>query len=90
MSALREQVMHRRRRSTGGSCVPQAPNMRGKVVVITGANTGIGYATAKGLAVLGAHVIMACRSEQRALAVSDGIFLRKCRPEYEVDIHDCT
>lgn len=67
--------MHRRRRSVGGSedhesQVVSAPNMNGKVVVITGGNTGIGYATAKTLAVLGAHVIIACRSEERAVRVS--------------------
>lgn len=44
-------------------------NMYGKVVVITGGNTGIGYETAKSLAILGAHVIIACRSEERAVAV---------------------
>ena len=38
----------------------------GRVAVVTGGNTGIGYETAKGLAVLGAHVIIACRSEERA------------------------
>lgn len=43
--------------------------MHGKVAVITGGNTGIGYATAKALAMLGAHVIIACRSEERAVAV---------------------
>jgi NAD(P)-dependent dehydrogenase (short-subunit alcohol dehydrogenase family) len=49
--------------------VDQPPSsMRGKVVVVTGGNTGIGYATAKALALLGAHVIIACRSEQRAVA----------------------
>ena len=43
--------------------------VRGKVAVVTGGNCGIGYATAKALALLGAHVIIACRSEERALAV---------------------
>ncbi|MEZ4405347.1 MAG: SDR family oxidoreductase [Polyangiales bacterium] len=35
--------------------------MDGKVCVVTGANTGIGKATAAGLARLGATVVMACR-----------------------------
>jgi NAD(P)-dependent dehydrogenase (short-subunit alcohol dehydrogenase family) len=53
-----------------GTSHPPTVDMRGKVVVVTGGNSGIGYATAKALAVLGAHIILACRSEQRALAVS--------------------
>lgn len=40
--------------------------MKNKVCVVTGANSGIGYAVAKGLLFDGAKVIMACRSEARA------------------------
>ena len=47
----------------------------GRVAVVTGGNTGIGYETAKGLAVLGAHVVIACRSEERARNVSIRITL---------------
>lgn len=38
-----------------------------QVCLVTGANAGIGYATAKKLAERGAHVVLACRSEQRGL-----------------------
>lgn len=45
--------------------VPQV-DLAGKVAVVTGGNTGIGYETSKTLALMGAHVVIACRSEQRA------------------------
>jgi NAD(P)-dependent dehydrogenase (short-subunit alcohol dehydrogenase family) len=38
----------------------------GKVVIVTGANTGIGKETARQLLAAGATVVMACRSESRA------------------------
>ncbi|XP_052749262.1 retinol dehydrogenase 12-like [Galleria mellonella] len=37
----------------------------GKVVIVTGGNTGVGYETAKNLAERGARVIIACRNDQR-------------------------
>ena len=45
-------------------------DLSGKVAVVTGGNTGVGYETAKAIAVMGAHTIIACRSEERATAVS--------------------
>lgn len=42
------------------------PSMNGKVIVITGANTGIGKSTAKQLCAQGAHVIIGCRDESKA------------------------
>ncbi|KAF9365448.1 hypothetical protein BGX34_009973 [Mortierella sp. NVP85] len=44
----------------------QIPNLTGKVAIVTGANTGLGYVTMVALAAHGAHVFAACRSEQRA------------------------
>ena len=35
--------------------------MKGRTILITGANSGVGYETTKGLAKLGAHVVMVCR-----------------------------
>ncbi|CAB3233335.1 unnamed protein product [Arctia plantaginis] len=47
--------------------------IKDKVVIITGSNTGVGYATAEDLAMRGAKVILACRNPQRGLAARDKI-----------------
>ncbi|KAL5010378.1 hypothetical protein ScPMuIL_012683 [Solemya velum] len=39
---------------------------RERVVIVTGGNAGIGYETSKWIAMMGAKVIIACRSEERA------------------------
>jgi NAD(P)-dependent dehydrogenase (short-subunit alcohol dehydrogenase family) len=44
------------------------PSMAGKRVLITGANSGIGYHAALKLARKGAHVMLACRDRQRGQA----------------------
>eukprot|EP01125_Pyxidicula_operculata_P001369 TRINITY_DN11265_c0_g1_i1.p1 TRINITY_DN11265_c0_g1~~TRINITY_DN11265_c0_g1_i1.p1 ORF type:complete len:314 (-),score=79.68 TRINITY_DN11265_c0_g1_i1:64-1005(-) len=40
-------------------------DLKGKVAIVTGANTGIGYITAREIAKMGAHVILACRDQAR-------------------------
>lgn len=42
------------------------PDQRGRVAVVTGANSGIGLATARALAAKGATVVFACRDGERA------------------------
>lgn len=47
--------------------------MEGKVVVVTGASSGIGFESARGLATLGASVVMVCRDAGRGRAARDAI-----------------
>ncbi|MCK5857954.1 oxidoreductase [Abyssibacter sp.] len=49
------------------------PNLTGKTAVVTGANSGLGYHTARALAAAGAQVIMACRSESKATQAMDAL-----------------
>ena len=42
--------------------------MKDKIVLITGANSGIGFETARQLAALGAHIILVCRDPGRGSA----------------------
>ena len=41
--------------------------MKNKLCIITGANAGIGFETAKELAKRGAFIVMLCRNEEKAL-----------------------
>ncbi|MCO5186633.1 MAG: SDR family oxidoreductase [Anaerolineae bacterium] len=46
-------------------------NLDGQIIIVTGANAGIGKITALELARMGAEVILACRSEERGSAARD-------------------
>jgi NAD(P)-dependent dehydrogenase (short-subunit alcohol dehydrogenase family) len=49
------------------------PDQAGRTVLITGANSGIGFEAARALAQRGAHVVLACRSHARAQDAVDQI-----------------
>ncbi|MFC7264302.1 oxidoreductase [Streptomyces lutosisoli] len=49
------------------------PDQSGRTAVVTGANSGLGYVTARELARKGARVVLACRSEVRGAEAGDRI-----------------
>jgi NAD(P)-dependent dehydrogenase (short-subunit alcohol dehydrogenase family) len=49
------------------------PDQSGRVAIVTGANSGIGYETARALAHKGATVIMACRSVEKGQVAAQKI-----------------
>lgn len=48
-------------------------DLRGKHYVVTGANTGLGYATTRELAKMGATVTLACRSADKGKQAVDNL-----------------
>ncbi|URE47805.1 type I inositol-1,4,5-trisphosphate 5-phosphatase [Musa troglodytarum] len=63
-------------------------HMEGKNCMVTGANSGIGYATVEGLASRGATVYMVCRSKERGEAALSKIQLSTGNPNIHLEICD--
>jgi NAD(P)-dependent dehydrogenase (short-subunit alcohol dehydrogenase family) len=53
--------------------IDQIPGIGGKTIVVTGANSGIGYEAARLFAGKSAHVIIACRNKTKGNAAADKI-----------------
>ncbi len=64
------------------------PDMSGKLVVITGANSGLGYESAKILAQHDARVIMAGRNESKLSAAKERILNHTSGADIETEILD--
>lgn len=74
--------MHRGSRPIAAYSEASVPSQTGRTILITGANTGIGYETARVLAGKGARVLLGCRSGERAKNAIDRI--RALHPEADV------
>ncbi len=59
-------------------------SMRGKVVVVTGSNVGIGFETAVGVAKEGATTILACRNQAKAEAAAKEVTQRTWNDDVHV------
>ena len=64
----------------------EIPAQAGRVAVVTGANSGLGYESAKALAEAGAHVVMAARNATKAQAARDAILAD--RPDASLEVVD--
>lgn len=62
--------------------------MSGRVAVVTGANTGLGYETARALVGLGAHVVIASRNRDKAEAAMRSLTERRSDASVEVMVVD--
>lgn len=62
--------------------------MKEKICIITGANSGIGKETAKGLAKLGAKIVMVCRNEKKGIAAKQDIERRTGNPSIDLLLCD--
>ncbi|MFI7669355.1 oxidoreductase [Nocardia sp. NPDC049526] len=62
----------------------EIPDQSGRIAVVTGANTGLGYETARVLAEHGAIVVLACRDTDKAKDAADRI--RTPAPDATIDV----
>lgn len=62
----------------------QIPDQRGRTIVVTGATSGLGFASAKALAAAGARVVMTGRDDGRASAAADRI--RAATPAADLEV----
>ncbi|WP_436901727.1 oxidoreductase [Halovenus halobia] len=59
--------------SSDGWAADSVPDQSGQTVIVTGANSGLGFEATKVLAGKGAHVVLACRSVERGEDARDSI-----------------
>ncbi|MEU8705517.1 oxidoreductase [Streptomyces sp. NPDC048565] len=62
----------------------QIPDLVGRTAVVTGANSGLGFEVARELSAHGAHVVMACRSQERGASAAEKVEAAGPRGSVEV------
>jgi NAD(P)-dependent dehydrogenase (short-subunit alcohol dehydrogenase family) len=62
-------------------------DLSGSTIVVTGANSGLGYEGTREFARHGAHVVMACRSVERGERAAERI--REDLPAASLSVHEC-
>ena len=77
------------RRLTGRSePMAELPDLAGRVCVVTGASSGIGAQTARGLAQRGARVVLVGRNPERTAAVAQSIRADTGNPQVRYELSD--
>ena len=65
-------------------------DLHGKLAIVTGANSGVGFEAARALVGLGAHVVLACRSELKGQEAMRRIVELTGSKSVEVEMLDCS
>ena len=77
-----------RRHARGFDAADLQVDLGGQVALVTGANSGLGFAAAVGLARLGARVWMLCRDRARGLAALDALRAATGRADAVLEVVD--
>lgn len=64
-------------------------DLHGKLVIFTGANSGIRFEAARAFAAMGAHVILACRSEAKGEEARKNIVESTGNTNVELELLTC-